>query len=714
MRWHLPERITALLLVTLLSACATRGPLPPLEEPPPEPERPPITRAEIRGIAKIIRLEDRREYDDDLLFRSIRASHPELRLRTVRAIGRIGDHRGTELLLRALDDPEPEVRAEAAFALGQLRDTTTSTTTALARLALDPDLETTIRGEALAALAKIGGEGAGETIERALTKLVDDPEAPSDLLGTALLAGWRLPPTDQITAAGIRAAESPDREIRWRATYLLMRHRAPESRSTLLALTADPDPLVRALAIRGLYPGLASRRAEREEIEGALLNALDDPHPHPRINALRALTGFANESIVEFVAKHLDDPDPKVALTAIEALNSIDGTPPEFFDQIVSDQERPLFQRGTALAGLLEADPATGLRWAGELASSPEWLARLYAARALTSAPGDQATDLLARLARDPDQRVAATAMMTIASLPPPTIEGLRGLLIERLGSYEVGVRAAALKALTPVIAPPDLPVLLEAYERARHDEENDAARAAIHALSELKRRGLPVERSFFQRFPPSTDQIVRRMAAEMIGAEGWGRPTPIETGRDLDFYEAIVESLVVPALEGRPAPRALIETPHGTIILELRPAAAPLTVYNLIRLAESGYFDGSRWHRVVPNFVLQDGDPRGDGLGGPGYTIRDEHNRGRYLRGSLGMALDGADTGGSQFFITHAPQPHLDGAYTLFGQVIEGIELADAVVQDDPVLTITIQYDGGELPAPLSGTRVGERDGNS
>jgi cyclophilin family peptidyl-prolyl cis-trans isomerase len=91
----------------------------------------------------------------------------------------------------------------------------------------------------------------------------------------------------------------------------------------------------------------------------------------------------------------------------------------------------------------------------------------------------------------------------------------------------------------------------------------------------------------------------------------------------------------------------------------------------------------------VVPNFVIQDGDPRGDGSGGPGYAIRDEINPLRYLRGTLGMALSGPDTGGSQYFITHSPQPHLDGGYTVFGRVTADMDAVDRVTQEDPITFI-------------------------
>ena len=112
----------------------------------------------------------------------------------------------------------------------------------------------------------------------------------------------------------------------------------------------------------------------------------------------------------------------------------------------------------------------------------------------------------------------------------------------------------------------------------------------------------------------------------------------------------------------------------------------APLTVQNFMTLARRDTSTALHIHRVVPNFVVQDGDPRGDGEGGPGYTIRDELNQRPYLRGTVGMALDWADTGGSQFFITHSPQPHLDARYTVFGHVVGGMDVVDRLDSGDVI----------------------------
>ena len=118
---------------------------------------------------------------------------------------------------------------------------------------------------------------------------------------------------------------------------------------------------------------------------------------------------------------------------------------------------------------------------------------------------------------------------------------------------------------------------------------------------------------------------------------------------------------------------QVFIETDRGTIQVELAVLDAPLTVETFVHAGAEGVFDGLTFHRVVPDFVIQGGDPRGDGEGGPGFTIRDELSQRPYLRGMVGMALDWEDTGGSQFFITHSPQPHLDARYTVIGRVLVG-----------------------------------------
>jgi peptidyl-prolyl cis-trans isomerase B (cyclophilin B) len=138
---------------------------------------------------------------------------------------------------------------------------------------------------------------------------------------------------------------------------------------------------------------------------------------------------------------------------------------------------------------------------------------------------------------------------------------------------------------------------------------------------------------------------------------------------------------------------RATIETNKGTIELELYPQHAPKTVNNFVFLAKEGFYDGVSFHRVIQNFVIQGGDPTGTGRGGPGYQFEDEvkGNPLTHETGVISMANAGPNTNGSQFFITHAPQPHLNGRHTVFGKVIEGMDVVYAIRQGDKMTSVTI-----------------------
>lgn len=136
------------------------------------------------------------------------------------------------------------------------------------------------------------------------------------------------------------------------------------------------------------------------------------------------------------------------------------------------------------------------------------------------------------------------------------------------------------------------------------------------------------------------------------------------------------------------------IDTTKGPITLQLFPAHAPKTVNNFVFLAKEGFYDGITFHRVINNFVIQGGDPTGTGTGGPGYHFEDE-TRGNPLKhetGVISMANAGANTNGSQFFITHSPQPHLDGKHTVFGKVTSGMDVVNSIKQGDKMNKVTIR----------------------
>jgi len=184
------------------------------------------------------------------------------------------------------------------------------------------------------------------------------------------------------------------------------------------------------------------------------------------------------------------------------------------------------------------------------------------------------------------------------------------------------------------------------------------------------------------------SERLSATSLSRKVATDASTRIRPAPTALSVDRYSA--PNVVNPQV----STQLYMETSRGTIQIELAVLDAPLTVDTIVTLARRGFFDGVSFHRVVPGFVIQTGDPGGDGEGGPGYTIRDELNERPYVRGTVGMALDWEDTGGSQFFITQTPQPHLDARYTVIGRVISGMDVVDQVEPWDTITRIHV-WDG-------------------
>ena len=199
------------------------------------------------------------------------------------------------------------------------------------------------------------------------------------------------------------------------------------------------------------------------------------------------------------------------------------------------------------------------------------------------------------------------------------------------------------------------VPALTRAYAERAGDADTDARIAIRDALRQLA--GAP--------FADSLERAHAKPAAHAAYAADFQQPSPVKG--------------------------AILHTTRGEIEWAFYREDAVQTVKNFVRLAERGYFNGLAVHRVVPNFVIQDGDPTGSGSGGPGYSIRCEYNQRRYEPGMVGMALSGKDTGGSQWFITHSPQHHLNGRYTIFAHVTRGMDVVQSIVQGDQVLRVTL-----------------------
>ncbi|MBC7798177.1 MAG: peptidylprolyl isomerase [Pyrinomonadaceae bacterium] len=220
----------------------------------------------------------------------------------------------------------------------------------------------------------------------------------------------------------------------------------------------------------------------------------------------------------------------------------------------------------------------------------------------------------------------------------------------------------------------------------------NDAQIAILNALVKLDRKAALAA---LINGINSGDYVVRRHTANLIRQNDLIKFTGdfeprVGTVRNSIFKQADYVRAV-----SRQKAKAVVTTEKGVFTIELSPQDAPLNVESFIALANKNYFDGIAFHRIVPNFVVQGGDPRGDGNGGPNYQIRCEINELAYERGAVGMALSGKDTGGSQFFVTHSSQPHLDGGYTVFGKVDDsGMKVVDKLSRGDKIISVKIVED--------------------
>ncbi len=651
--------------------------------------------ARVDLLAELLAAEDARRYDAAVLRRAARARDPLVRRRAALAAGRIGDAGGGPLLVTLLDDADASVQASAAFAAGLLGDSTVAGAL-VARLQRAP-LDSATAAEIVTSLAKIGGRRASAVLAR----LLDGELDPAGRGGAAarlaaLREAWRLP-ADRPVAALRRYARDPDAELRWRAVYSLARARPVEGAPELLAAARDPHAVARMYAVRALGRGYAEASAlDAEAVTRTLVEAVSDREPGVRIWALLALGTWHDSSLAPAAIARLDDSVANVRVQAATALGQLGGSR-AMLALASSHGHAPLWAvRREALLALARASP-DAFRVAGQAwQRSTDWRERAAAAEAwvLSGRAGEPSWQ------DDADGRVVAAGLQGWFNESDSADTGLLRTARALLSHSDAAVRGVAADALARAPSADDVPALAVAWLAAAGDSFPEAAQSTLAALAAIAKRGdsakALVRTTFLDSIAPPESYLIRRWAAEHwpAAAERWGPAAPIVTGRTPADYRAIVRRRLLGP--GR-RPRVQIETAElESFEVELLGDAAPITVEHFLDLVARGLLDGGRWHRVVPNFVVQDGDPRGDGWGGPpvagvpvhAWAIRDEINRVRYHGAVLGMALSGPDTGNSQWFVNLSPQPHLDGTYTVLGRVVRRGGL-DRITQGDSLVRV-------------------------
>lgn len=647
--------------------------------------------ASVETMAALIHAQDARRWDEELLQRALSDADTMVRAQAAIAVGRLGDLRGTFMLVPALEDPEATVRPSVAFALGLLRDSA-ALEPLVRRITVPPgtDLATTL--EVVTAIARIGGPRAAEFFAAALGgSIAVATEQPELVRQRFAFEAWRFGPQAPITELLPLMQDTSD-VVRWYAAQSLgrLRQAARPAGERMASALRDKLAAVRATAARTLTPTFAdSAGLSRETVVGLLERALTDDDPGVRINALRSIGMYRLPAAADRVAPLVADPRPQVALQAVTTLGELGGPEAVKVLQAQARPDRAYAFRREALRGLARADTAALRAALPPFVSATDWRDRAVAAEATATAFGPEVATFLT----DADGRVVATALDGWLNYGDQADAALVAAARPLLAHPDVMVRTHAATAVGRAAGAADLPLLVAAWERGASDSIADAQMAAANAALTLARtsdasRDL-VLGGFLGRIPAPTSYVLRLWAEENwpAASQRWGAAFPLETGRSAADYREIARRFYSGTDR---LPRVTIEVDQkGTFELELFGPDAPMTVASFLQLMERRYYDRLRFHRVVPNFVVQDGDPRGDGNGGPGFLLRDEVSRQRFDGPRIGMAHSGPETAGSQWFINLSPQPHLDGAYTVFGRVTSGMGTVLRIVPGDQIRTM-------------------------
>jgi cyclophilin family peptidyl-prolyl cis-trans isomerase/HEAT repeat protein len=696
----------ALSLPLVLSACSSSA---PSTEPSGGPAKNPSREGSGTAIEllrsperdQIAELEDRRSLGDGRLLELAAHRNAGVRARAVTALGRFPfpgfASEVTNPICRALEDPEVEVRIAAAFALG-LRGDPASGGNLMANRN-DPDPR--IRSRVVEAISRLDDPALHRELLTALrdTELIvrieavvgtarwSPEDADADEVDRALLDA--LQPYRLSTSPQREAPARAGPELTWRILFSLARRHSEIGRGAFLEYALSPVPLERIFAVRGLAQLLP--RPDGVALLSSILHGEVESPTDWRV-AFEAAVGlgrYADPAGLDALIEAVEHESAHVRAAALEGL----GMFPKERQKILTPLRRGLLDLSTSVnaAALQSLVPVVSIDDAllllQERLDDEDAIVRAGVAKAAGRRDDAQVLPLLSRLSRDRSRLVAAQAIEALAGRPGPEVHGILRALLEH---EDNGIRLSAVVALREKPEATDVAALETAFRTSTGEVSAEVAFNVLDTLAAIgggRARALHEEAAGDPR--THVRQVARRNLAEIFGVPIEAEtPAPIDPGGPVPLPGRGYRNW-------RKSPMVEIRTSRGSMVFELFPAEAPLHTHNFLKLAAAGHYDGLIFHRVVPDFVVQGGDRRGDGNGAypwRGESLRQEFTPRKYVRGSLGMPRnEDPDSGGSQFFITHRPTPHLDGAYTVFGELRSGGEVLDRVQMGDHILGVRL-----------------------
>lgn len=661
-------------------------------------------RSDIQALAD---LEDRRSLGDGRLMQTaISEREPLLRKRALLALARVQDPNTAGAMTEALSDPDPGVRAEAAWAIGILGlswapladDVKTRLTNAL----LEKEAAEADGAVKLAMLEAMGRVATPQLVERLTDRLnvAGDVQGRAALsLGLAARSKVALPSRMYAALALLLKKENPI-GARFGGAYALLQTKKPEARPYLLICASDDASEIRALCAKALGD-------VGTDVDAVTLKRLlDDPDYRVVVEATRSLAKLSQkcksaacpaigaladlsfrverlvrgdsagggQPLLALAQQGLPAAGKAVLLSLRSQLNAAKTAPDQKIKRDAGKLDCRLAAALDRLSGTLSEVMNCGHGLVDEPRRLQLGLQALAEAAKDPKSPVDAAklTAEVGSFVFHSDGKVKLAAVELLGELKGPAAqEKVRTQLL----AADPVLAAAAASSSAKLGDKTQIPQLRQLAQKAM--TQVDIAPTIAEALATLDAKDAIADLEPWLKSPNAT---IRQSAADALTRL---KGTPVTA-------ERVEEQMKGQRVQLAPAKaRLVVLTEKGEFEIELYNDDAPLTSANLFNLARKGFFRNLSFHRVVPDFVAQGGDPRGDGNGGPGYTIRCEINHRPYGRGVVGMALSGKDTGGSQFFVTAAPQPHLDGRYTAFGEVTKGQEVVDALLEGDLITEV-------------------------
>ncbi|WP_394835377.1 peptidylprolyl isomerase [Pendulispora rubella] len=632
------------------------------------------------AIQRVREIEDHRLLDNPELRSYLQSTTASVAEAAALAAGRIGDAAYTPAVLARLDAGDARVRAAAGTALGLLGG-------AGVEAALVDHLANEYDGRAkaqmLLALGRKGTSASLPTLTAALTRAeeADVQAAAAEALGVLVRSGVAFGTNDAVVARLIHFAGTHPFARATASAYALsglagQRVPLPES-DVLSAFSGSPSASARAFLARVL-----SVVGSQAALDALARGIAHDEDAHVRSDDCRWIArAGATPAVLDALGAALRDPSPEVIVASATAIATLGPAAAALLPALTAlyDASHSDWVRSTVLTTLVALDPP-GARSRVASGLSDAWPVRLAAIPALATLGTDDDVAQLVRIAGESDKRFAYAAIEAIATLDPsrstPEMKDrLRGVL--KNPDFEtISAVADAVVALNWTDFANDFRALYGAFPGGAN---LNGRMAVLYALGKI---GDTSDVPLFERGLLDDEQLVSQTAADAYKAI---------TGVDASdrVRKASIVRTPTPStweMERAVSSFVYMETTRGPIVMRML-REAPLSATNFVRLARSGFYDGLSYHRVVPNFVAQGGDPRGDGFGGSEDLVREEISRVPHRRGTVGMATQGKDTASSQFFINHGWNVGLDGRYTVFAEVIFGMDAADRLEVGDTIV---------------------------